>query len=97
MPKLVLSPFDGNTLNETSFWDQSEFSINSKKGIGGTNKKSSYVKSFIAQGTLGNISGLTFLLRINLRQFELAIRQVFYANFSGFESSIVFNIYMVKF
>ena len=33
LPKLVISPFDGNTLNSTTFWDQFESSIHSKRCI----------------------------------------------------------------
>ena len=33
LPKLAISPFDGNTLNWTTFWNQFESSIHSKSGI----------------------------------------------------------------
>ena len=36
--KLVISPFDGNTLNWTTFWDQFESSTHSKRGISNLHK-----------------------------------------------------------
>ena len=38
LPKLVISPFDGNTLNWTTFWDQFESSIHSERGISDIDK-----------------------------------------------------------
>ena len=38
LPKLVISPFDGNTLNWTTFWDHFESSIHSKRGISDIDK-----------------------------------------------------------
>ena len=58
MPKLVISPFDGNTLNWTTFWDQFESSIHSKRGISDIDKFS-YLRSFLAPVALETISGLT--------------------------------------
>ena len=58
LPKLVISPFDGNTLNWTTFWDQFESSIHSKRGISDIDKLS-YLRSFLAPVTLETISGLT--------------------------------------
>ena len=57
-PKLVISPFDGNTLNWTTFWDQFESSIHSKRGISDIDKFS-YLRSFLAPVALETISGLT--------------------------------------
>ena len=58
LPKLVISPFDGNTLNWTTFWDQFESSIHSKRGISDIDKFS-YLRSFLAPVALETISGLT--------------------------------------
>ena len=58
LPKLVISPFDGNTLNWTTFWDQFESSIHSKRGISDMDKFS-YLRSFLAPVALETISGLT--------------------------------------
>ena len=58
MPKLVISPFDGNTLNWTTFWDQFESSIHSKRAISDTDKFS-YLRSFLAPVALETFSGLT--------------------------------------
>ena len=58
LPKLVFPPFDGNTLNWTTFWDQFEPSIHSKRGISDINKFS-YLRSFLAPVASETISGLT--------------------------------------
>ena len=57
MAKLVIFS-DGNTLNWTTFWEQFESIIHSKRVIGDIDKFS-HVKSFLAPGTLKTISGLT--------------------------------------
>ena len=57
MPKLIISPFDGNTLNWITFWDQFESSIHSKRGISNIDKFS-YLRSFLAPVALKTISGL---------------------------------------
>ena len=58
MPKLVIFPLDGDTLNWTTFWDQFESSIHSKRGISDI-VKFSYLRSFLAPVALETISGLT--------------------------------------
>ena len=58
LPKLVISPFDGNTLNWATFWDQFESSIHSKRGISDI-EKFSYLRSFLAPVALESTSGLT--------------------------------------
>ena len=58
LPELVISPFNGNTLNWTTFWDQFEFSIHSKRSISNIDKFS-YLRSFSAPVALETISGLT--------------------------------------
>ena len=58
LPKPAISPFDGNTLNWTTFWDQFESSIHSKRGISDIDKFS-YLRSFLAPVALEAISGLT--------------------------------------
>ena len=45
LPKSFISPFDGNTLNWTTLWDQFESSIHSKRGISDIDKFS-YLRSF---------------------------------------------------
>ena len=58
LSKLVISSFDGNTLNWTTFPDQFKSSIHSKVGISDIDKFS-YLRSFLAPVTLETISGLT--------------------------------------
>ena len=58
LSKLVISPFDGNTLNWATFWDQFESSIHSKRGISDI-EKFSYLRSFLAPVALESTSGLT--------------------------------------
>ena len=54
--KLVISPFDGNTLNWSTFWDQFDSSIHSERGISDTDNFS-YLRSFLAPVALETISG----------------------------------------
>ena len=55
-PKLVISPFDRNALNWTTFWDQFESRIHSKRGISDIDKFS-YLRSFLAPVALEPFQG----------------------------------------
>lgn len=58
LQKIVISQFDGNTFNWTTFWNQFESSIHYIRGVSGTDKFS-YLRIFLAPVTLEIISGLT--------------------------------------
>ena len=58
LSKLTVFLCDGSTLNWTTFWDQFESSIHSKRGISDIDKFS-YLRSFLAPVALETISGLT--------------------------------------
>ena len=89
MPKLVISAFDGNTLDWTTFWDQFKSSIHSKRGIRDKGKFS-YLRSFLAPVALETISGLTLSSQNYSEAIDLLKNR--YGN-----PQILTNSYMVQF
>ena len=89
LPKLIITPFDGNILNWVSFWDQFESSIHLKNNISDIDKFS-YLRSFLSPRAEETVSGLTLTAENYAEAVDLLKKR--YGN-----PQILINSYMEQF